>query len=320
MTLFQAFIIGVIQGLTEFLPISSTAHIRVIPALFGWDDPGAAFTAVIQWGTFVAVVIYFRHEIYRLGRAVFDDLFFQKFCRTHDSTMAWMIAAGSVPIVILGLAFQKYIHRELRSLYVIAATAIVFSLILWLAEWVSRRAHLAGKASRDLEQVTWNDAICIGLWQAIALIPGASRSGVTITGGLFQGLTRESAARFSFLLSLPSVFGAGCYELFKKRDQLLHSNESIMNLVVATVVSGIIGYASIAFLLNYLKKHTTYLFVFYRLVLGVFLRALLLGHKIEPMPPNDDEHATLIALRSHFAEQSRRLLAADQQIAEKDSL
>jgi undecaprenyl-diphosphatase len=297
MTLFQAFVIGIIQGLTEFLPISSTAHIRVLPALFGWDDPGAAFTAVIQWGTLVAVIIYFRHEIYRLGKAVFDDLFFQKFCRTHDSTMAWMIAAGTVPVVVLGLALQKYIKRELRSLYVIAAAAIVFALILWLAEWFSRRAQLAGKASRDLEQVTWSDAICIGLWQALALIPGASRSGVTISGGLFQGLTRESAARFSFLLSLPSVFAAGCYELFKERDELLHSNESIINLIVATVVSGIIGYASIAFLLNYLKKHTTYIFIFYRLVLGVFLLALLLGHKIEPIDKSqsDGAHSTLQA-------------------------
>ncbi len=307
MTLFQAFIIGIIQGLTEFLPISSNAHIKVIPALLKWQDPGAAFTAVIQWGTLVAVIIYFRHEIYRLGKAVFDDLFFQKFCRTPDSTLAWMIAAGSVPIVILGLALQKYIHREFRSLYVIATTAIVFSLVLWLAEWVSRRAQLAGKVGRNLEQVTWRDSILIGLWHSIALIPGASRSGVTITGGLFQGLNRETAARFSFLLSLPSVFGAGCYELFKERDKLLQSNESIINLIVATVVSGIVGYASIAFLLNYLKKHTTYVFIFYRLALGAFLLILLQTHQIksEDDSPSEGAHTTLQAPVQPLAEKSK---------------
>ena len=209
MNLFQAIVIGIIQGLTEFLPISSTAHIRVLPALFGWNDPGSAFTAVIQWGTLVAVIIYFRHEIVQLGHAVFDDLFFQKLCRTPDSRLAWMIAAGTVPVVVLGLAFQKYIKRDLRSLYVIAGGRHRFALILWVAEWFARRAQNAGKPAHDLQQVTWRDTIAIGFWQALALIPGASRSGVTITGGLFQGLTRESAARFSFLLSLPSVFAAG---------------------------------------------------------------------------------------------------------------
>lgn len=296
MNLFQAIVIGIIQGLTEFLPISSNAHIRVFPALVGWRDPGAAFTAVIQWGTLVAVIIYFRHDIVRLSKAVFDDLFFQKLCRTPDSTLAWMIAAGTVPVVVLGLAFQKYIKAELRSLYVIASAAIVFALILWLAEWYALRAQNAGKPGRGLNELTWTDALSVGFWQALALIPGASRSGVTITGGLFRGMTRETAARFSFLLSLPSVFAAGCYELLKERDELLHSSESIINLVVATVISGIIGYASIAFLLEYLKKHTTYLFIFYRLVLGVFLLVLLLAHKIEPFDDGESHSSKPVKL------------------------
>jgi undecaprenyl-diphosphatase len=287
MNLFQAIVIGIIQGLTEYLPISSTAHIRVLPALFGWKDPGSAFTAVIQWGTLVAVIIYFRHDIYRLGKAVFDDLFFQKFCRTPDSTLAWMIAAGTIPVVVVGLAFQKYIKRELRSLYVIAAAAIGFALILWIAEWFARRKQAAGQAPRDLAQVSWPDAILIGFWQALALIPGASRSGVTITGGLFQGLSRETAARFSFLLSLPSIFAAGVYELYKEREELLQSSDSILNLVVATVVSGIVGYWSIAFLLGYLKKHTTYVFIIYRLILGVLLLALLQAHVISAFDKSD---------------------------------
>jgi undecaprenyl-diphosphatase len=223
----------------------------------------------------------------RLSKAVFDDLFFQKLCRTPDSKLAWMIVAGTIPVVVLGLEFQKYIKAELRSLYVIAAAAIVFALILWLSEWFSLRFQMAGNPGRGMEALSWSDAIAVGFWQALALIPGASRSGVTITGGLFRGMTRETAARFSFLLSLPSVFAAGCYELYKDRDELLHSSESIVNLIVATVVSGIVGYASIAFLLEYLKKHTTYLFIFYRLVLGVFLLVLLFAHKIEPFDQDD---------------------------------
>ena len=288
MNLFQAIVIGIIQGLTEYLPISSNAHIRVFPALFGWKDPGSAFTAVIQWGTLVAVIIYFRHDIFRLSKAVFDDLFFQKLCRTPDSRLAWMIAVGTVPVVVIGLAFQKYIKAELRSLYVIAAAAIVFALVLGIAEWFARRSHEAGKPARDLEQVTWTDAIAVGFWQVLALVPGASRSGVTITGGLFRGLTRETAARFSFLLSLPSVFGAGCYEMYKERDELLQSTDHVTYLIVATVVSGFVGYASIAFLLGYLKKHTTYVFIVYRILLGVFLLGMLLTHHIEPFDKDDE--------------------------------
>jgi undecaprenyl-diphosphatase len=288
MNLFQAIVIGIIQGLTEFLPISSNAHIRIFPALFGWKDPGSAFTAVIQWGTLVAVIIYFRHDIFRLSKAVFDDLFFQKLCRTPDSKLAWMIAVGTIPVVVLGLAFQKYIKAELRSLYVIAAAAIVFALVLGAAEWFARRSQLGGTPEHDMEQISWLDAIAIGFWQALALIPGASRSGVTITGGLFRGLTRETAARFSFLLSLPSVFGAGCYELYKERDELLQSTDHITYLIVATVVSGFVGYASIAFLLGYLKKHTTYVFIVYRILLGVFLLGMLLTHRIEPFDKEDE--------------------------------
>ena len=198
-----------------------------------------------------------------------------------------MIAVGTVPVVILGLALHRYIEDHFRSLYVIAAAAIVFALVLWLAEWSAQRARLAGKAGRELEQVTWFDAICVGFWQAIAIIPGASRSGVTITGGLFQGLTRETAARFSFLLSIPSVFGAGCYELFKKREELLQSSDSIKYLIVCTVISGIVGYASIAFLLEYLKKHTTYVFIFYRIALGIILLVLLQTHHLSAFDADD---------------------------------
>jgi undecaprenyl-diphosphatase len=283
MNLFQAIVIGIIQGLTEFIPVSSNAHIRIIPALLGWNDPGAAFTAVIQWGTLVAVIIYFRHEIGRLTKAVFDDLFFQRFCRTADAKLAWMIALGTIPIVVVGLTFKKFIKSELRSLYVIAAAAIVMALILWAAEWYTRRGQQSGQRARDLGDLSWWDAFIVGCWQAVAVIPGASRSGVTITGGLFSGLTRETAARFSFLLSLPSVFAAGLLELYEERHELFASTETTVALVVATVVSGFVGYASISFLLNYLKKHTTYVFIFYRIALGIVLLLLLMTHVIDPL-------------------------------------
>jgi undecaprenyl-diphosphatase len=203
-----------------------------------------------------------------------------------------MIVVGTIPVVVIGLAFQKYIKRELRSLYVIAVAAIAFALILWLAEWFARRRQSAGQVAREMEQISWWDSVNVGFWQALALIPGASRSGTTISGGLFQGLTRETAARFSFLLSLPSIFAAGVYELYKERDELLHSSDSIINLVVATIVSGIIGYWSIAFLLGYLKKHSTYVFIIYRLVLGALLLALLLTHRIEAFDQSESGSST----------------------------
>lgn len=288
MNLIQAIVIGVIQGLTEFLPISSTAHIRVIPSLLGWDDPGAAFTAVIQWGTWFAVVVYFWRDILRLLVAVYDDLLHNKLCRTPESRLAWMIVAGTIPIVVLGLAFHKYIEGALRSLYVIAAAAIVMALLLWAAEWYARRGQLAQVPPRDLHEMSWADAIVIGLWQSVALIPGASRSGSTITGGLFSGLSRPTAARYSFLLSLPSVFGAGVHQLIGDKGKLLGSGESVLNLVVATIVSGIVGYYVIVYFIEYLKKHTTYIFIGYRIALGIFLIAMLQAGKLSPLPPGSE--------------------------------
>lgn len=282
MTLFQALIIGIIQGLTEFLPISSTAHIRIIPALLHWDDPGAAFTAVIQWGTLVAALLYFRREILHYTRAVLVETLQGKFCQSRDAQMAWMIAVGTIPVVVGGLLFKKHIENTLRSLYVISAAMMGLALVLMAAEELERWRQRTQRKEKNLDQIGWGDSIVIGFWQAVALIPGASRSGVTITGGLFQGLQRETAARFSFLLSLPAVFGAGLFELYKERHELLASQEHVINLVAATFVAGVIGYASIAFLLNYLKKHTTYLFIIYRLAVGGLLLVLLLQGKIEP--------------------------------------
>lgn len=275
MTLFQAIIYGIIQGLTEFLPISSTAHLRIVPALLGWGDPGAAFTAVIQFGTLVAVLSYFSKDIVSILRAVLDGIFKKSLFQTRESVMGWMIAAGTVPVVVLGLLFKKDIETTLRSLYVIAASMIGLALVLLVAELLEKKRIRDGGQLKTLGEVSWLDAILIGCAQAVALIPGSSRSGVTITGGLFVGLNRETAARFSFLLSLPSVFAAGAYELIKQRHELLSTDIGILNLVAATLVSGIVGYLSIEFLLGYLKKHTTYLFIFYRLIVGAALLLLL---------------------------------------------
>jgi undecaprenyl-diphosphatase len=300
MTFLQAVVIGIIQGLTEFIPVSSTAHIKVIPSLLGWEDPGAAFTAVIQWGTLVAALIYFRADIVHITRATFGALFAGKSFRTPDAMMGWMIAAGTVPVVVLGILLKRPIEGTLRSLYVIAGAAIFFALALMASEWTVVWRERTFRKQKELADLGWWDAIGVGFAQAAALVPGASRSGVTITGGLFLGIRREAAARFSFLLSLPAIFGAGLFELYDKRQKLLASQESIANLIVATVVSGIIGYATIAFLLSYLKKHSTYLFIVYRLILGGLLLFLLLTGRLQDKP---NEQPGQAAAQARLAEQ-----------------
>jgi len=260
MSLWQAIVLGIVQGVTEFLPVSSTAHLRIVPALLGWSDPGAAFTAVIQLGTLVAVFAYFRRDVVSITRGAF-----------RGDKLGWMIAVGTIPVVVLGLLFKHHIETSLRSLYIIAVAMIGLALALAVAEWLESRR----KALRGLEQVGWIDAIVVGCAQAVALIPGSSRSGCTITGALFMGLNRETAARFSFLLSLPAVFAAGIFELVKARHELLATQEHVHDLVAATVVACVVGYASIAFLIGYLKRHTTWLFIVYRLAFGVALLMLL---------------------------------------------
>ncbi|MSR65358.1 MAG: undecaprenyl-diphosphatase UppP [Verrucomicrobiae bacterium] len=268
MTIGQAAIYGIVQGLTEFLPISSTAHLYVVPQLLGWGKPATSFVAVIQLGTLVAVVWYFWREVWEIGR---DMLL-----RGPRAKLGWMIAVGTVPVIVCGLLFKDAIEGRFTSLYVISGSLIGLALVLWLAEVMATKR-------RTLEQVGWADAIVVGLAQTVALMPGSSRSGVTMTGGLFMGLTRETAARFSFLLSLPSIFAAGIYQLVKGRDQLFASEASTLTLAVATIISGVVGYASIAFLLGYLKKHTTYLFIVYRLIVGFGLLWLLHIGKLQPL-------------------------------------
>jgi undecaprenyl-diphosphatase len=276
MSLLEALVYGLVQGLTEFLPISSTAHLRVVPELFGWKDPGAAFTAIIQLGTLVAVLFYFRADIARISAAFAQDLRERRFGTSHDAKLAWMIAAGTVPVVVCGLAFKKYIKEDLRDLHVVAWAAVGFALVLLAAELrAARRPGPGPGPGRGEEEIGWRDALLVGCFQALALIPGASRSGVTITAGLLAGLSRPTAARFSFLLSLPAVFAAGIYELYKDREEVLASRDDVAALLVASAVAGVVGYASIAFLITFLKRHATYVFIVYRILLGAMLLVLL---------------------------------------------
>jgi undecaprenyl-diphosphatase len=282
MELWEAILLGIIQGLTEFLPISSTAHLLVARQLMGHKDPRDAFTTVIQLGTLVAVFWYFRADVARLLRALVSDIRAMRPGTTADARLGWKIVAGTVPVVICGLTLKHFIKDQLYNLEVIGLAAIFFALLLLVAEWWSKdRPH------RGEDEVTWRDAIFIGCFQAMALIPGASRSGVTITAGLFVGLSRPASARFSFLLSLPSILGAGLKEMYDDRHELFQSQADVLNLVVGAGVAGVVGYWSIAWLLGYLKGHATYRFVIYRLILGVAILALLATGRIKDTPKPD---------------------------------
>ena len=282
MSLFEAIILGIVQGLMEFIPISSTAHLCIIPALAGWEDPGAAFSAIVQIGTLAAVLIYFHRDIYSIVGAVITGLHKKKPFATQDARMGWMIAAGTLPIVVLGILFKTEIETSFRSLYWISTALIVLALVLILAEWLMKQRAEKGLEAKSLKDIGWREAILIGIAQGIALVPGSSRSGVTIAAGLFLNLSRETAARFSFLLSLPAVFAAGIYQLYETWDLLIASSNDLLNLATATLLAGVVGYASIAFLINYLKKHTTSLFIIYRIALGVGILGLITAGYFQP--------------------------------------
>jgi undecaprenyl-diphosphatase len=257
----QAIVLGIVQGLTEFLPVSSTAHLRIVPAFLGWDDPGAAFTAVIQLGTMAAVLIYFRRDLWRILTTWFRSLYTPELRSTLDARMGWYIGLGTIPIGIFGLIFSDQIESGGRDLYLIGTTLIVLGLVLLLAERVARR-------DRDLTDFTARDAAVTGLAQACALVPGVSRSGSTISAGLFLGFDRESAARYSFLLSVPAVVLSGLFELRKIGDP---GGAGPVPTIIATVIAFIVGYASIAWLLRYLVSHSTVVFVIYRVALGALV-------------------------------------------------
>ena len=275
MTVFEASVLGLVQGLTEFLPISSIAHLRVIPALLGWLDPGAAFSAVIQLGTLVAVLIYFAGDLWDLVRAAVRGVRAGRPWGSHEARLAWFILLGTLPIGLCGVAFKRSIVGEWRSLYVVATSLILLGLLLWLAE---RTAAF----HRSIGSIGWWDSQLIGLAQALALIPGASRSGTTLAAAMFLGLTRESSARFSFLLGVPAIGAAGVFEL---RELLQHglSGADLSSLLVGIVTSAISGYLAIDFLLRYLRTRTTFVFVWYRVGLGLLLFVLLAAGILDPL-------------------------------------
>jgi undecaprenyl-diphosphatase len=260
----QAIVLGVVQGLTEYLPVSSTAHLRIVPAFLGWEDPGAAFTAVTQLGTMAAVLLYFRTDLWRIARAWTASLRQPELRSQVDARMGWYILLGTIPIGIFGLVFSDQIESGARDLYLIGTTLIVLGLVLLYAERVARR-------DRAIEDITRKDGILIGIAQACALVPGVSRSGATITAGLFLGFDRESAARYSFLLSVPAVVLSGIFEMRHIGDD---EGAGVGPTIIATVLAFVVGYASIAFLLRWLARHSTAVFVAYRVALGALVLVL----------------------------------------------
>jgi undecaprenyl-diphosphatase len=261
---FEAIVLGIVQGLTEFLPISSTAHLRIVPAFAGWEDPGAAFTAVVQLGTMAAVLLYFREDLWRILRTWFASLRDPSLRSELDARMGWYIGLGTIPIAIFGFVFSDQIESGGRDLYLIGVALIAFGLIMAVADRV-------GPKERDETTLGPGDATVIGFAQALALVPGVSRSGATITTGLFRGLTREGAARYSFLLSIPAVVLSGLFELRKVGGE---GQPGAGAAVIATVLAFIVGYASIAFLLRYLARHSLLVFAGYRVVLGTLVLVL----------------------------------------------
>jgi undecaprenyl-diphosphatase len=257
--LLQAVVLGIIQGLTEFLPISSSAHLRIFPEMFGWGDPGAAFTAVIQIGTELAVLIFFRKDIWRIGSTWLKSLVKPEYRGHLDARMGWFIILGSLPIVILGVLLKDVIEKDFRSLWIIGTTLIVGGIVLGIADRV-------GSTRKQIKQITLFDAVLMGLAQAMALVPGVSRSGATLSMGRFLGYDREAATRYAFLLAIPAVVGAGIFEL----KEIPHGDNSYGwgPTIVATVVSFVVGYAAIAWLLRYVSTKSYLPFVVYRIALG----------------------------------------------------
>lgn len=274
MTLIESIVLGIVQGLTEFLPISSTAHLKIVPKLLGWNDPGASFSAVIQLGTVLAVLGYFRKDLAEMTGALLRGLKEGRPLEDPRSRMGLYIAAATLPIVVFGLLFQRAIKTDLRSLYVIAASLIVVGVGMG---WADRRAGLLALRK---ERASFGDALFVGFAQALALIPGVSRSGSTIAAGLLRGLDRAEAARFSFLLSIPAVTAAGLKEgVDLARDGF--GGVGVLPLLAGTLTSFVVGYAAIAGLIAFLKKRSVMVFVGYRIALGVGLLALLSAGVLE---------------------------------------
>ncbi|MBT2211799.1 MULTISPECIES: undecaprenyl-diphosphate phosphatase [Actinomadura] len=264
MNVVEATVLGIVQGLTEFLPISSSGHLLIVPKLMRWDDPGAPFTAVIQLGTMAAVIIYFWRDLVRILTTWTKSLWTPELRPHQDARMGWYIGLGTIPIAVCGLAFKDFIEGPSRNLWINSTSLILMGLLLMVSEW-------AGIKKREVADLNMRDGLLIGAFQCLSLIPGSSRSGSTMTGALFLGYTREAAARYSFLLSIPAVVLSGLFELRKAFDGSLQ----IVPTIVATIVSFVVGYACIAWLLKFLTRHSMMVFVYYRVALGGALLGLL---------------------------------------------
>ncbi|GAB3656695.1 undecaprenyl-diphosphate phosphatase [Zhihengliuella somnathii] len=274
----EAIILGLVQGLTEFLPISSSAHVRIVGEFLpGAEDPGAAFTAITQLGTEAAVVLYFWKDIVRIIAAWSKSLVGKVDRSDPDARMGWLIIIGSLPIALLGLLLEDFIDTTFRSLWITGTMLIVFGLFL---AW----ADTYGRQERELKQLTYKHGIIYGLFQALALIPGVSRSGGTITGGLMLGYTREAATRYAFLLAIPAVVASGFYKLAKSiADPSANGPYSMGETLVATGIAFVIGYAIVAWLLRYISTHNYRLFVWYRIGLGLAIFLMLGFGIIQPV-------------------------------------
>ena len=270
MDLFQSIFLGFLQGLTEFLPISSSGHILIVPAILGWEDPGAAFTAVIQLGTEAAVLIYFRRDLWQIGTTWTRSLFEPELRGELNARMGWYLIAATIPIAILGFLFQDQIETAARNLWLVGAMLIVFGVVLGVADNVGAR-------NRTVGDLSIRDGVLIGLAQSIALIPGVSRSGSTISAGLLLGLERAAAARFSFLLAIPAVVLSGLFQLYKMLAGKETVSEPMTYVVISTLVAFVVGYAVIAWFLRYLSNNSFALFVGYRLILGTGVLFSLAG-------------------------------------------
>lgn len=285
MSWFESLILGLVQGLTEFLPISSSAHLRVTAALFGWEDPGAAFTAVSQIGTETAVILYFRKDIGRILSAWFRSLTDRSARGELEARMGWLVIIGSVPIGVLGLTLKEAIEGPFRDLRLIAINLIVLGVILGVADrMVTRQAaagrHRAVKERKTLNDLTVRDGLVYGLCQAMALVPGVSRSGATITGGLFLGYRREAAARYSFLLAIPAVLASGGYELTEIGGEDTHVSWG--PTILATAIAFVVGYAIIAWFMKWISTRSFTPFVIYRIAIGTVVLLLVWFGVLDP--------------------------------------
>lgn len=284
MSWFESLILGLVQGLTEFLPVSSSAHLRLTAAFAGWEDPGAAFTAITQLGTEAAVLIYFRQDVGRILAAWFRSLTNKEMRRDHDAQMGWLVIVGSIPIGVLGVTLKDQIEGPFRDLRVTATMLIVMGIVIGVADRLAARdenggRHRAPKQRKTLLDLNTKDGLLYGLCQAMALVPGVSRSGATISGGLFMGYTREAAARYSFLLAMPAVLASGAFEL---KDAAEEGHVAWGPTMFATVIAFVVGYAVIAWFMKFISHKSFMPFVYYRVALGIVIIALVTAGALSP--------------------------------------